>query len=212
MKARLVIGIGFLLLVFVTLRLRTNVEVVPEAEEASSSEVSLVEFAGADTEFVTTVADRGGERLAMNVDQSAGFVFESEIDILSGEGGHDHVLRQWKGALSPSVRTLSVGDTFQLKIPGEKEFLIEVSSFKEFGENKGVVTGRLQGSQFGEAHFSYVNDAMAGSIRDPESDVYFEIWNAGNQQQYFAKIDVAAQGHCGVCSPDPSSRSEKNGI
>ena len=73
--------------------------------------------------------------------------------------------------------------------------------FKRLGPGKGVLTGNVKGSQFSEVLFSFVNEAIAGSIRLPERDTYYEIRNAGGGEQLLASIDVAAQGACAVCEP-----------
>jgi len=130
-----------------------------------------------------------------------------EIDLTNTDEPHSHKIREWRGQLEPNLREIKN----QLDIEGEDGVLaislpdatqVEVTRlrYQAFGPNQGVISGKILGDPFGEVVLSYVNQAVAGSIRDYRNDQVWEIRNAGGGRQFIAQVDVDALGECGVCA------------
>jgi hypothetical protein len=84
---------------------------------------------------------------------------------------------------------------------------LDITQNTRFDKNRGVFTGRVLGSQHSEAIFSYVNQAVSGSMTMPQTGEILDIKNAGEGFQYLAQIDVNKLGSCGLCTPQ--SETEK---
>lgn len=129
-----------------------------------------------------------------------------EVNLANAGEPHSHKIREWKGRLQPGLRALkdklnAEGEegVIAISLPDASQVQVTRMRFESFGPNQGVITGRILGDTFGEVVLSYVNQAVAGSIRDYRNDKVWEIRNAGEGRQYIAQVDVAALGECGVC-------------
>lgn len=128
------------------------------------------------------------------------FEISEEMSRSAQIDGHEHVVREWRGAFSPDIRLIDaaqIGQVVALRLP-DGEVAMQVLRVKRRDERSGVVSGRIEGTRFGEVSLSYANDAVAGSIRIPESNTVYEIRNAGDGQQFVASIDVSKLGECGL--------------
>ncbi len=130
-----------------------------------------------------------------------------EIDLTNAEAPHSHKIREWKGRLEPGLREIKVqldteGDdgVLAISLPNATQVKVTDLRYQPFGSNQGVISGKILGDPFGEVVLSYVNQAVAGSIRSYRSDEVWEIRNAGEGSQYIALVDVDALGVCGVCA------------
>lgn len=130
-----------------------------------------------------------------------------EMDLAGEEGVHSHKLREWRGRIEPRLSELNAlieregeNGVLALSLPDASQVNVSRLRFQSFGSNQGAITGKILGDAFGEVVLSYVNQAVAGSIRDYRNENVWEIRNAGNGMQYLALVDVEALGRCGVCA------------
>jgi hypothetical protein len=128
-----------------------------------------------------------------------------EIVLNASMAEHSHKLRELKGQMQPSLSELKAsvereGEKGVLAIspPDGSRVGVTRMRYQSLGANQGAFAGKILGDTFGEVVLSYVNQAVAGSIRDFRSDNVWEIRNAGNGQQILALVDVDALGKCGV--------------
>ena len=130
-----------------------------------------------------------------------------EVPQIAAMAEHSHKLREWKGQLQPSLPELKAhveregeDGVLAISLPDGSRVDVTRMRYQSFGSNQGAFTGKILGDTFGEMVLSYVNQAVAGSIRDFRNDNVWEIRNAGNGQQFLALVDVDALGECGVCA------------
>lgn len=183
-----------------------------------------------DTDPEETVADIGGEEIEAAIvsvvdddaDESTALAssalspipFEHlvvseliEVPRIAALTEHSHKLREWKGQIQPSLPELRAhveregeDGVLAMSLPDGSRVDVTRMRYQSFGANQGAFTGKILGDTFGEVVLSYVNQAVAGSIRDFRSGNVWEIRNAGNGQQFLALVDVDALGECGVCA------------
>lgn len=110
-----------------------------------------------------------------------------EVELIAARQEHSHKLREWKGQMQPSLPELKAhvereGEegVLSISLPDGSQVDVTRMRYQSFGANQGAFTGRILGDTFGEVVFSYVNQAVAGSIRDFRNDNVWEIRNAGN--------------------------------
>ncbi len=120
---------------------------------------------------------------------------------------HSHKMKEWKGRLTPGPSELEElfdrvdsRDSLYMTLPDRTELKIGALRLSSFGDDRGSVSGKIEGGAYGDFVLSFVNQALAGSIRDFRSGVTWEIRNAGSGLQYIAQVDVEALGTCGVCA------------
>lgn len=130
-----------------------------------------------------------------------------EVDLTNSGEVHSHKIKEWRGQLEPSLRDLkdlleSEGEegVLAITLPDTTQVKITRMRYQSFGSNQGVLSGKILNDPFGEVVLSYVNQAVAGSIRDYRNDQVWEIRNAGEGRQFIAQVDVDALGVCGVCA------------
>ena len=130
-----------------------------------------------------------------------------EVDLTNSGEVHSHKIREWRGRLEPSLTDIkdlleSEGEdgVLAISLPDATQVNVTRMRYQSFGSNQGVLSGKILGDPFGEVVLSYVNQAVAGSIRDYRNDQVWEIRNAGEGRQYIAQVDVEALGVCGLCS------------
>ncbi len=130
-----------------------------------------------------------------------------EVDLTGSGEVHSHKMREWRGQLEPSLRDIkdllkSEGEegVLAISLPDATQVKVTRMRYQSFGSNQGVLSGKILGDPFGEVVLSYVNQAVAGSIRDYRNDMVWEIRNAGEGRQFIAQVDVDALGVCGVCA------------
>jgi len=156
-----------------------------------------------------TAVDDGWERIGASTVSGARKLSEEKANLASAALAPIplHKLREWKGQMQPSLPELKAhvereGEegVLSISLPDGSQVDVTRMRYQSFGANQGAFTGRILGDTFGEVVFSYVNQAVAGSIRDFRNDNVWEIRNAGNGQQFLALVDVDALGECGVCA------------
>jgi|GEM_PF-1431028 len=128
-----------------------------------------------------------------------------EIVLTASMAEHSHKLRELKGQMQPSLSELKASveregekGVLAISLPDGSRVGVTRMRYQSLGANQGAFAGKILGDTFGEVVLSYVNQAVAGSIRDFRSDNVWEIRNAGNGQQILALVDVDALGKCGV--------------
>ena len=124
------------------------------------------------------------------------------------------MIKEWKGQFSPSIRSLAANlgsldseQTISLTLPSGEQLPIAISKHTQFDETRGVFTGRIPDSPYSEVIFSYVNQAVSGSIMTPETGEVIEIKNAGNGYQYIVQVDATKLGSCGICAENKSNNA-----
>ncbi len=130
-----------------------------------------------------------------------------EVDLSNSGDVHSHKIREWRGRIEPSLSTIKdllemEGEegVLAISLPDSSQVKVTRMRFESFGPNQGVISGKILRDTFGEVVLSYVNQAVAGSIRDYRNDQVWEIRNAGGGRQFIAQVDVDALGVCGVCA------------
>ncbi len=130
-----------------------------------------------------------------------------EVDLVDVDEQHSHKIREWRGRIEPNLRDIkellaAEGEEgiLAISLPDATQVQVTHMRYQSFGANQGVISGKILGDTFGEVVLSYVNQAVAGSIRDYRNDMVWEIRNAGEGRQYIAQVDVDALGVCGVCA------------
>lgn len=88
-----------------------------------------------------------------------------------------------------------------LALPSGENLEIVIAKHIQHDSHRGVLTGRIPDSKYSEVIFSYVNQAISGSIMRPQTGEVLDIRNAGEGQQFLAQVDAHKLGTCGVCSP-----------
>ena len=136
------------------------------------------------------------------------FIFDKANPSPSSPGQHTHIIQEWKGQFSPRIQNLSASFSvsgaarqFNVQLPDGNDLEIEIIKNTQFDQNRGVFTGRVLGSEYSEAIFSYVNQAVSGSITMPQTGEILDIKNAGERYQYLAQVDANKLGSCGLCAP-----------
>ncbi|HCR28714.1 MAG TPA: hypothetical protein DIV79_01690 [Opitutae bacterium] len=130
-----------------------------------------------------------------------------EVAMIAALQEHSHKFREWKGQIKPSLPELKAhveregeDGVLAISLPDGSRVDVTRMRYQSFGTNQGAFTGKILGDTFGEIVLSYVNQAVAGSIRDFRNDNVWKIRNAGDGQQFLALVDVDALGECGVCA------------
>lgn len=120
---------------------------------------------------------------------------------------HSHILREWRGRLTPSINEavqrllLDEGNReLKIKISKDFEFSLTVEKVISYKELEGVVTGKIVGDEFSSFSIAYVNSAIDGIIRDYRNQSIWEIRNAGNGEQFLVEVDTEAKSECRSCS------------
>ncbi|MGK0237719.1 MAG: hypothetical protein ACI92G_001179 [Candidatus Pelagisphaera sp.] len=136
------------------------------------------------------------------------FIFDETTPSPSSPGQHTHIIQEWKGQFSPRIQDLSASFSasgaarqFNVQLPDGNGLEIEIIKNTQFDQNRGVFIGRVIGSDHSEAIFSYVNQAVSGSITMPQTGEILDIKNAGEGYQYLAQVDANKLGSCGLCAP-----------
>ncbi len=135
------------------------------------------------------------------------FLDVQEIEPNATLGSHDHIIKQWRGKIDPSISSLAQRmlneDTFkgiQLHFPEELSLHVSLKKHTAFSENRGVIQGEVVGSGSSEVYLSYVNQSVSGTIVNPEQNEIIEIRNAGDGYQYIALLDSNKLGGCAACA------------
>ena len=173
--------------------------VVDEAELAPANATEIEELANLEPEIGIETPPR-----IQAIAPSLSFVLDAEQGTRTASESHSHIIEEWKGSFWSSLEGLDEsweGREMLLQLPGES-LLVTIGSVQRMGERAQVITGTIKGSEFGEFVISYVNQAIAGSIRMPSTNTVYEIRNAGEGVQYLAKVDADALGECGLCAPE----------
>jgi len=133
-----------------------------------------------------------------------------DTPVLAIPEGHDHIVRQWKGAFSHRIdKTLwepGVRRDFSLVMPEGGPISLTIRDFKDYGESRGVYVCELGGNSMGTAFLSYVRRSVSGSIQNFETKEVWELRNAGGGKQYLSIIDLTKVGGCAACAPSAAEQ------
>ena len=186
----------------------------PNVSQSENAADSITAPSESEPELVSKIAFAIDEILpqtlagpAANSSVVVQFVFDENRDVAQSPGEHTHIIKEWKGQFSPSIQDLAsrlgtenVSRLFKVRLPSGDELDIEISKNKQYSPTRGVFSGRVLGSEYSEAIFSYVNQAVSGSITLPQTGETIAIKNAGERFQYLAQVDASKLGSCGVCA------------
>lgn len=205
--------LGVIAIVLLGLRFRNSETTVddderPEPVMGSSEVPQRTGNVVLDSESVDSVAP--AEELVLAPRISVGFADLEEIDASSVSHRSQHVLKEWKGRLGPSLplldRYVGTEESVYFSMPSGEPIPVRLTRHDVFSDTKGVYSGVLPEQTGGEVFLSYVNDAVGGGLQIPGRSLAWEVRNAGEGLQYIALVDTKDLGECGVCNPPDNSR------
>ena len=128
---------------------------------------------------------------------------------------HDHIIREWRGTLSPSpevlrerLKSLKPGDKFTIGLPSLGQTELTIIKAGAIGAGRAVVRASYGSENMSSTVIAFVGDAISMAISDPGNRREYSLRNGSNGFQYVSEIDLEVAMVCQTCveNLNPSAR------